>query len=109
MHCWFGSYINTTESFEFGMRFNSTPIIHQGNGDGEVNYRSLIGCEYWMNDTDQGNHKIYQQDFPGVDQVNTLDNPGPMKYIFKKAYVITKTLHQYNLIEVVFNRESDNV
>lgn len=77
MHCLFGSNIKTTES----IYLNTLTKINKGNGDGEVNYQSLIGCEYWKNDANQVQHKIYQQEFPGVDHINILDNPLIMSYI----------------------------
>lgn len=83
MHCLFGSNIKTPENINFGPYLNAWTKINNGNGDGEVNYRSLIGCEYWKNDADHGQHKIYQQEFPGVDHINILDNPHTMNYILK--------------------------
>lgn len=69
---------------DFGDSYNPNPVLIKGNGDGTVNRRSLIGCGYWENTAAQGNHKIYQQEFPGVEHYNMLSNSGPINYIINK-------------------------
>lgn len=55
-----------------------------GDGDGTVNRRSLIACEYWEDAPAQGDHGIYQQEFPGVEHYNMLSDAGPINYILDK-------------------------
>lgn len=55
-----------------------------GNGDGTVNRRSLIGCQYWRNTRAQGDHKIYEQEYPGVEHYNMLSDTGPIRYIVRE-------------------------
>lgn len=53
----------------------------KGNGDGTVNKRSLTGCGHFAEMTAQGNHKVYQQGYEGVEHYNMLSDPGPINYI----------------------------
>lgn len=69
---------------DFGPTFNPNPSFVKGEGDGTVNRRSLIGCGYWENTASQGNHAVYQQEFPGVEHYNMLSNAGPINYIIDK-------------------------
>lgn len=85
MHCLFGTNIDSVESLDFGTIFNPNPDINYGNGDGEINYRSLVGCTKWENTPEQGNHKIHQKDFPGLNHVNILDNPATLNYILEQV------------------------
>lgn len=66
---------------EFGAGWNPTPYLVKGSGDGTVNERSLIGCGYWENTPAQGNHKIYQHAYPGVEHYNMLSDTGAINYI----------------------------
>ena len=59
-------------------RFN---LFLQGNGDGTVNRRSLIGCGYWEPTQTQ---KIYQQEFQGIEHYNMLSNAAPINYILNR-------------------------
>lgn len=65
----------------FGTEYNPKPILIKGNGDGVVNERSLIGCEYWKKASAQRNHKIYEKVFPGIDHLRILHSAGPINYI----------------------------
>ncbi len=38
----------------------------KGNGDGTVNYRSLIGCTRWAGKQEQ---KVTHHEFPGIDHL----------------------------------------
>lgn len=69
---------------DFGGAYNPNPALVKGNGDGTVNRRSLIGCGHWENTPAQGNHKIYQQEFPGVEHYNMLKDAGSINYILNK-------------------------
>lgn len=69
---------------DFGQSYNPVPVLIKGNGDGTVNRRSLIGCGYWADTAAQANHKIYQQEFPGVEHYNMLSNSAPINYILNK-------------------------
>lgn len=55
-----------------------------GDGDGTVNRRSLKACEHWKNVPAQGNHGIYEQEFPGIEHYNMLSDAGPINYILDK-------------------------
>ena len=46
------------------IRFSKT--VFQGNGDGTVNYRSLVGCTRWA---DQQKQRVTHHEFPGVDHL----------------------------------------
>lgn len=67
---------------EFGSSFNLNPTTIFGNGDEYVNERSLAGCSRWENGA-QGNHKIHQIEFTGLNHITILDNSGPINYIAK--------------------------
>lgn len=69
---------------DFGTKFNADPILVKGNGDGTVNRRSLIGCGYWAQTPSQGDHKIYQHEYTGIEHYNMLSDPGPINYILNK-------------------------
>lgn len=69
---------------DFGTSYNPTPILVKGDGDGTVNKRSLLGCGYWENTPAQGNHKIHQQSYKGVEHYNLLNNPNAINYILSK-------------------------
>lgn len=85
MHCLFGKNVgDTVDRLDFGPIFNSKPMLVKGDGDGTVNRRSLIGCEHWRNTPGQGNHGIYQQEFPGVEHYNMLSDAGPINYILDR-------------------------
>ena len=45
--------------------YNCFPYI-QGNGDGTVNYRSLVGCTRWV---DQQKQPVTHHEFPGLDHL----------------------------------------
>lgn len=49
-----------------------------------MNRRSLIGCQYWRNTSAQGDHKIFEQEYPGVEHYNMLSNSGPISYIVEQ-------------------------
>lgn len=65
-------------SLHFGIQFNSDPIIVEGNGDGTVNTRSLMGCRYWRNATKRS---IYVREFPGIDHMGILDHSEVIDYV----------------------------
>lgn len=65
----------------FGRSFNSKPALSRGEGDGTVNSRSLIGCQYWATENAQGNHTIHQQEYPGLDHYNILGDSRIIDYI----------------------------
>lgn len=69
---------------DFGDRFNSYPKRIMGQGDGYVNMRSLLGFERWRNSTTQRIHGVYQQEFPGIDHVNIVDNKNAINYILNE-------------------------
>lgn len=69
---------------DFGGAYNPSPTLVKGNGDGTVNRRSLIGCGHWANTPAQGNHNIYQQEFPKVEHYNMLSDAGSINYILNK-------------------------
>lgn len=68
---------------DFGSKFNSYPKIFNSDGDGTVNRRSLIGCDYWKNSPAQANHMIFQQEIPDVDHYNILSDSNSIDYILK--------------------------
>ena len=65
-------------SLDFGTEFNSDPTIIEGDGDGTVNKRSLMGCRYWRNST---NRLIYVREFPGIDHMGILDHSEVIDYV----------------------------
>lgn len=69
---------------DFGPFYNAKPTLIKGDGDGTVNRRSLIACQYWENTQAQGDHAVYQQEFPGIEHYNMLSNAGPINYILDK-------------------------
>lgn len=69
---------------DFGQSFNPKPKFVLGDGDGTVNRRSLIGCRYWKNSAAQGDHKIYEHEFPGIEHYNMLSKSGPINYIVER-------------------------
>lgn len=69
---------------DFGAAFNPKPRLVLGDGDGTVNRRSLIGCRYWKNTAAQGDHKIYEQEFPGIEHYNMLSKSCPINYIVER-------------------------
>lgn len=85
MHCLFGNNVgDTVDRLDFGPAFNPNPTLVKGNGDGTVNRRSLIGCGYWDKTSAQGDHKIYQHEYPNVEHYNMLSDAGPINYILSK-------------------------
>lgn len=62
------------------MEFNQNPTITEGDGDGQVNRRSLIGCMHWKNDK---NHRIYVQEFSDGDHIGILGHSAVKDYILK--------------------------
>lgn len=69
---------------DFGGGYNPTPFLVKGEGDGTVNKRSLIGCGYWADTTAQGDHKIHQHAYPGVEHYNLLSDSGAINYILSQ-------------------------
>ena len=57
-------------SFEQKFAFSGgkciSKTVFKGNGDGTVNYRSLIGCTRWA---DQQKQRVTHHEFPGVDHL----------------------------------------
>lgn len=70
-----------TFRMNFGKSFNSKPAFTRGKGDGTVNLRSLIGCQYWESEKAQGYHTIHQQDYPGLDHYNIMGDSRVIDYI----------------------------
>lgn len=70
----------------FGESFNSNPVEAIGDGDGTVNKRSLIGCEYWKNTPAQEGFSIYQHEFTGVEHYDILGDSRPIDYIMKTLF-----------------------
>lgn len=62
------------------MEFNSNPSTVEGDGDGLVNTRSLIGCKHWKNAT---NREIYVREFPDKDHMEILGHSEIIDYILK--------------------------
>lgn len=77
-------FLSTMNRIDFGQSFNPKPHFLMGDGDGTVNRRSLIGCRHWKNSPVQGNHKIYEHEFPGVEHYNMLSNAAPINYIVER-------------------------
>lgn len=66
---------------DFGGAFNPEPFLHKGNGDGTVNRRSLIGCQYWRNTKAQQNYPINQVEYADIEHYNMLSASAPINYI----------------------------
>lgn len=66
---------------EFGADFNPNPQLVKGRGDGTVNIRSLIGCEYWRDTPAQNRKKVHSQSFSGIEHYNLLIDPAVVNYI----------------------------
>ncbi|XP_023333809.1 group XV phospholipase A2 [Eurytemora carolleeae] len=79
--CLHGSGVDTTEKliYKKGEFPGSDPsTILKGNGDGTVNYRSLIGCTRWA---DQQKQRVTHHEFPGVDHLQILREEEPAAFI----------------------------
>jgi len=79
--CLHGSGVETTEKliYKSGEFPGSDPsTIIKGNGDGTVNYRSLIGCTRWNGLQTQ---PVTHHEFPGVDHLEILRNNEPATFI----------------------------
>lgn len=75
---WLQYSYKTISSLDFGTEFNSDPTIIEGDGDGTVNKRSLMGCRYWKNAT---NRLIHVREFPGIDHMQILDHSEIIDYV----------------------------
>lgn len=73
----------TCHRVEFNEGSNQYLKLSKGNGDGTVNRRSLLGCGSWTNIAAQGNHKVHQREFSGVDHGGMIKQPEPINYILK--------------------------
>ncbi|XP_055295032.1 phospholipase A2 group XV-like [Sitodiplosis mosellana] len=83
IHCLFGANIPTAERLYFKSGFNSKPVILDGDGDGQVNRRSLWGCRHWENTPAQAGHAVYFKEFKDVNHLKILYNSESINYILK--------------------------
>jgi len=75
--CLHGTGVDTTEKMVYSQgEFPGTDpsLIIKGNGDGTVNYRSLIGCTRWVG---QQKHPVTHHEFKGVDHLQILREDKP--------------------------------
>lgn len=79
---------------DFGTSFNRNPKIVKGKGDGHVNERSLLGCNRWIDTLEQGNHKIYQKEYPNLDHFAILDDLAPINYILRTVKTYQKVMRE---------------
>lgn len=104
MHCLFGnSDESVTEILNFDQSLKSNPMEIKGQGDGTVNRRSLIGCDYWKNTPAQRNYAIYQLELADVEHYDIVSESKTIDYITKTLFgasgyteirKIQKTTHQ---------------
>lgn len=83
LHCLYGINLQTLDRLYFETEFNSKPEFIYGNGDGQVNKRSLLACKQWENTKDQAGHKIYYKEFNYINHLEILYHSGTIKYILK--------------------------
>ncbi|XP_055294956.1 phospholipase A2 group XV-like [Sitodiplosis mosellana] len=90
MHCLFGnSDDGVFESLNFGKGLNANPIEVKGEGDGTVNRRSLIGCNYWQNTPAQFGYAIHQQEIPDAEHYDILSDSRLIDYITRTLCGVT--------------------
>lgn len=78
VHCLYGSGVDTVEQLYYkpGTWLDGYPKLLNGDGDGTVNLRSLLGCSYWKQ-----SQSIATQALPGVDHMTILKHPTVLSYI----------------------------
>lgn len=83
LHCLYSTNIPTVDRLYFTTEFNPKPIIISGDGDGQVNLRSLLGCRLWENTPAQAGYPIYLKEFKDVNHLGLLYNDDTINYILR--------------------------
>lgn len=81
LHCLYGANIPTADRLYFSTGFDAKPLIIEGDGDGQVNKRSLWGCRQWENTPAQAGHAIYYKEFRDVNHLKILYSSDTINYI----------------------------
>ena len=82
VHTLYGINVPTGEKFIYQSDKDfpdSQPIAVLGNGDGTVNYRSMVGFKKWIGEQSQ---LVKYQEIDGVDHTKILNHPAVLSYIF---------------------------
>lgn len=70
-----------SNSWSIVFQFDSKPLIIEGDGDGQVNKRSLWGCRQWENTPAQAGHAIHYKEFSDVNHLKILYSSDTINYI----------------------------
>jgi len=92
--CLHGVGVDTTEGLVYGAGefpgYDPGTIL-KGDGDGTVNYRSLIGCTRWA---DQQSQPVHHKELKDVDHLGILRNDPPAQLIANLIADINKELFE---------------
>merc|ERR1719215_1518252 len=108
--CLHGSGVDTTEALVYkkGEFPGADPSkILKGNGDGTVNYRSLIGCTRWA---EQQSQPVTHHEFHGIDHLDILRQDEPAKFVANLINQLNIQMREKrkNETESLFKREESD-
>jgi len=99
--CLHGSGVDTTEKiiYKKGEFPGSDPsTILKGNGDGTVNYRSLIGCTRWAG---QQRQPVTHHQFPGVDHMQILREAAPAEFVSNLVHNLNQNIPRNKVLSLI--------